>query len=54
VKSEDSDGKNAIFVSKLGPPVVTDSDLIALFRHIGPVVSASLQKASNGRSKGWG
>jgi len=51
---DDADGKNSIFVSKLGPTVVTDSDLIALFRHIGPVAAASLQKASNGRSKGWG
>lgn len=54
VKPDDTDGKSSIFVSKLGPSVVTDSDLIALFRHIGPIASASLQKASNGRSKGWG
>lgn len=54
VKPDDTDGKNSIFVSKLGPSIVTDSDLIALFHHIGPIASAALQKASNGRSKGWG
>lgn len=54
VKPDDTDGKNSIFVSKLGPSIVTDSDLIALFHRIGPIASAALQKASNGRSKGWG
>jgi len=54
MKPDDTDGKSSIFVSKLGPSIVTDSDLIALFRHIGPIASAALQKASNGRSKGWG
>lgn len=31
-----------------------DSHLIALFRHIGPIISARIQRAPNGRSKGWG
>lgn len=54
VKPDDTDGKSSIFVNKLDPSIVTDSDLIAMFRHIGPIASAALQKASNGRSKGWG
>lgn len=52
----DGDGERAgsVFVSKLGPAVTDDASLAALFLHVGPVASARLQRASNGKPKGWG
>lgn len=46
--------RGSIFVSKLGPTISEDDKLASLFRHIGPVEFARLQKAPNGKSKGWG
>jgi RNA recognition motif-containing protein len=54
VKPEESDGKNSIFVSKLGSSIVDNAELAGLFSHIAPVVSATIQKSLQGRPKGWG
>lgn len=54
-KPDGEDGERAsVFVAKLGAGVVDDASLAALFRHVGPIESARLQKAPNGKSKGWG
>ncbi len=54
VQSEEFDEKAAIFVSKLSPTIVDDSELSALFQHIGPIVYSKVQRGAKGRSKGWG
>lgn len=50
----DDQNKSSVFVSKLDPSISTESDLLALFHHIGPIVSISLNKLIKGRSRGWG
>lgn len=44
--------EKSIIVSNLGPTTTSD-DLYALFQHIGPIVSAEVQRRSNGTSKLW-
>jgi RNA recognition motif-containing protein len=44
----------AIFVKKLGPEVIDDNALAAIFRHIGPIEKVRLQVAHSGKPKGWG
>lgn len=54
-KADDlSETRTTVYVGKVPFSFTNDSDLSALFHHVGPIVSAKLQRAPNGRSKGWG
>lgn len=52
-KLED-DSRSSVFVGKVPMSITDDHALAALFRGIGPVESASLTRAPNGKPKGWG
>jgi RNA recognition motif-containing protein len=54
VKPDENDSRCVIYVGKIGTGIADDNHLKNLFLHIGPIVSAKIQKAVNGRSKGWG
>lgn len=51
---DDSEERKSIFVGNLGNFVTTDDALASLFQSVGTVLSAKVQLAANGRSKGWG
>eukprot|EP01031_Cornospumella_fuschlensis_P033736 gene33736-40816_t len=52
-KLED-DSRASIFVGKVPMSITDDHALAALFRGIGPIESATLTRAPNGKPKGWG
>lgn len=52
-KVEESNRSARVFVGKLDS-TVNDSVLAAAFAHIGPIVSATVSRHPDGRSKGWG